>query len=832
MDNMGPARRVGVVMWAVGAMCVVLASCTTEDKPTGGSVGYLRPTVTASGADAPGADEFALTLTGPDGSASSWASVAEFPVEQGLLAGSYRLEATHGDIRREGYEAPYYYGAATVAVTADCVTEATVNCSRRNVAYTITRDDSYTDDVAESSVILHAYGGGYLAMDYDRRDPLYLRHGATDVLLHFKLRNGKEASVLAARFTSAEGADINLHLATTEASATAATITVTVAGEVYSVELTDELFDTPLPVIAPSGFTPGTPLDITEGIAPTDPVTMTVSGLSPLREAVLTVQAPALLEHGLHPEINLLGSDDATLRTLALAGITVTPSADMKTLTVDYTRALPLLHVDDAGVMPRFSLIALDALGQLSLPSTLTVNVTRAGLSVTAFPAVVYGATEAGVVIKAPSAEFVHNLDIEVSDGNGAWTPAAITGTAPADRDGEYRVTFTLPPYRESNVQVRFSYMGSTFDTRTLTFTSPEYTIAVDAFAHHAVVRVSAATEEVRSLVTETVNIYVNGAWAQVYSRQPETGLMWITGLSEDTDYTFAATIFGNPVASDFTPVVEAHTEKVEALPNGGFEDTVEEIKYEGLAQGGLYSQTAAPLYNRQNHADFRVNVPKAPWATVNAKTFYREATNRNTWYMQPSTMESADIISGAVSVRLVTVAFDPTGEEIPPYRQLTEPFVAYNPNVPAIKGRAAGKLFIGAYAYGGGTAESYAEGTPFGSRPSAINGVYRYIPGPGAPEDCGRVDITIGGYVDGNLVTIATATGRLYPSVTNGTFSVPVTYEMFGVKAATLSVMLSSSYDIGDIAHESSTLRTAPDAVSASSVGSVLEVDNLTLSY
>lgn len=825
-------HRPGSLALLVALAIFAATGCSTDDKPVTGNVGYIHPSVTVSGADAPDVTDFSITVTAADGSSSSWSSVDEFPLTQGFIAGSYTIEAASGLPQLEGYGYPYYYGEASVAVLADRTAEVTVECERRNVAFFIVRDESFTDDIAESAVILHAYGGGYLDVNYSATEPLYIRQGLTDVLLHFRMRDGREASVLAARFTTAEGDDVTLTLAATQESATTGTITLSVGPETFTVELSDELFDTPLPVISTSGFTSDSPLLITEGIAPDSPVVMTVTSESPLREAVLTVQAPALIEHGLQPEVNLITTDDATRSSLSLAGIVVTHSADLRSLTIDYTAALPHLLYDASGVMPRLSLIALDELGQLSLPSSLTVNVASAQLSVTDFPSVVYGSAEASVTIAAPSAKFIDNLAIEVSDSDSAWSPAVITACEPADTDGEYRVTFDLPAYRESTVKVRFRYMDATFDTRTLTFTSPDYTIEVDAFAHHALVRVTAASDDIRALVTEAVNIYVNGSWAHVYSRQPDTGILWITGLQEDTDYTFEATIYGNPVASDFTPVVAAHTESPETIPNGDFEDTVEDIIYEGLPSGGYYSQSPVPLYNRLNRVDLRVNVPKSPWTTVNAKTFWRSAVNQNSWYLQPSAMESSDIISGAVSVRLVSVAFDPAGEDIPPYRQLSEPYISYNPYVPAIAYRAAGKLFLGSYAYHGGTDESYAEGYPFGARPSAVNGIYRYMPGASAPEDCGRVDITVSGYVNGSLQPIATATGRLYPSTTNATFSVPITYDVFGVKAAAISVMLSSSYDIGSIDYETANIHTTPDALSASSTGSVLEVDNVTLSY
>lgn len=93
-------------------------------------------------------------------------------------------------------------------------------------------------------------------------------------------------------------------------------------------------------------------------------------------------------------------------------------------------------------------------------------------------------------------------------------------------------------------------------------------------------------------------------------------------------------------------------------------------------------------------------------------------------------------------------------------------------------------------------------------------------------------MDVTLYGRVDGVLVAIASAVGRLYPSTTNATFSVPITYGIFGVKAEAITVMLSSSYDIGTIDYESTHIHTTPDPLSASSTGSVLEVDNITLSY
>lgn len=64
---------------------------------------------------------------------------------------------------------------------------------------------------------------------------------------------------------------------------------------------------------------------------------------------------------------------------------------------------------------------------------------------------------------------------------------------------------------------------------------------------------------------------------------------------------------------------------------------------------------------------------------------------------MAPSAYSEVDNVEGYFAVKLQSVAWDNTGEQITPYRQKPDSYLAYNPNIPNIKYRAAGKVFLGA---------------------------------------------------------------------------------------------------------------------------------------
>ncbi len=816
-------------------LLAALASGCSNDIDDGigdADAGYILPHIYVSGDDAPDVSDFSLTLSDGGSKEHTWSRADEFSPTQGFRPGRYVMTASYGNAEDEGVGMPFYSGSTSFDVTANKTTDVTVDCTRKNVAVALDVDESFSSRMSGYNVIFHSEGGGYFDYQLDAAEDLYLRHGDVEVFLHFTLVDGRAASVLMYRVAAAEGDDLSFRL-----SADDAAVTLDVAGrEPRVLELTSELFSASAPEIEAEGFISGTPLEVVEGVQPAVPVVFKVSSSQRLSEVVFTVQPPSLLALGISRETDLLGGDEAALGLLAQYGADCTVAADRKSLTLDVTTLLTNLKAADSSVGQRnlhgFSLVAINELGQVSRPATLEVDLRPMEIEVQTPDKVEAGASTATVRVKATSGDFINHLKVYTSTDDGAsWNSQAVTGCAEISQQ-LYDVSFRLPgSVAYPSVRVRMDYLGVQAAMFDLYFTSPAYTIAVDAFASQAVVKINGSTPQVSQAIASSAYVYVNGTPANIYMRDAANHLIYVTGLTPSATYDVTCTIFRHPENGDFTAPVRITTEDILQLPNGTFEDTDEVINWHDLPMGGRYSQNAMPLFNRQNCTDVVANQPKAPWASVNEKTFYQSSSNPNTWYMQPSTMESANIISGAVSIKLVSVAFDPAGADIEPYRQVSPPYISYNPNVPDIRYRAAGKIFLGSYAYNGGS-EEYNEGYPFGSRPSAINGIYRYIPGGDSPEDCGRVDISLWGTVDGQYREIASATGKLYPSATNASFSVPIGYPIFGAKASAIKVMVSSSYDIGDIDYESRHIITSADAQTASSTGSILEVDELTLSY
>ena len=281
------------------------------------------------------------------------------------------------------------------------------------------------------------------------------------------------------------------------------------------------------------------------------------------------------------------------------------------------------------------------------------------------------------------------------------------------------------------------------------------------------------------------------------------------------------------------TPPVEFTTEKAAQIPNGDFEEIRSDaVRYDRMPSGGRYSQSIVDIFNQQNYTSFNLAVPKK-WAGTNSKTFCMDASNKNTWYMQPSVYTVRDCMEGAYAVTIRSVAWDLNGESIPDYRQESMPFVGYSRNIPRIAHRSAGKLLLGDYSFDPSTmTERYESGIPFESRPAALNGFYKFIPSVNDLSDCGIVNIEVIGNRGGSETVIASGTAALTTATSYTAFSVPLEYIDFGIKATKLKILFSSSRHIGSIETESAEIVTYSNPVTATSIGGELTVDGLTLSY
>ena len=783
----------------------------------------------------PTQSDIGLTIKSADGRFSNtWPSLTEYPVNEPFRPGAYLVEAFSGSPDKEGFDCPYFYGSCSVNLEGGTTKNVEIECNPSNTGFVIDFEDRPGNAIRDISATIHSAGGRYVVYPENETRTAFVNPGAVSLFLDVTTNDGSHAEFLAATVSNAlAGRLYEVDIACDVAQNDDPQITVSfddrISADDIVITLTRTFLSAEAPKISVSGFEESAPVVITEGDRPSTPVVFEVEGYGGGR-VILTTKARSLLSHGWPEEIDLASADSETIMLMQSLGLKIDESSTGH-MAVDLTDVLPNLRVDDP--VDAFYVSAVSVLGKMSGPLSLDVDVREAGLSVISVSDILLGLNIGQMHIIARGDDVAENIGVEVKTGTG-WQKAEILAVDPIDgHEGEWTVRFRVPSMAVSSADVRLIYCGDERVRSTIRFVSPEFTINVDPFARYAAVRISAAETGMIETITSMVNIYVDGQKQVLMRRDPENGIILLGGLNEHTRYSLSATLYENPTEqSQFCPSVNIETERCLAVPNGSFEDVRDGVKYKNLPAGGRYSQNIVDIFNCQNYASYDYFVPKQ-WANTNAKTFCQQATNHNTWYMQPSVFSITDASAGAYAVSVVSTSWDLDGSAIADYRQTGQPYTSYSLNIPDIAHRAAGKVFLGEYGFDPATGqEVYVEGVSFSSRPTSLNGYYRYLPCVSDQSDKGLVVVELLAQRDGSDVVVSRGVGQLSVATGYTAFSIPLFYSHFGLKPTKLKIMLSSSIHVGSIAEESAAIVTFSDPVTSTSLGGSLQIDDLTFSY
>ncbi len=836
--------RLTRIMLIVMAVTAFLPGCSDYDSSVNSHFGELTLSVSADAVlKSPSGELLAdvsvtppndVTVTMSDVQGNyrhTWESFADFPQGERYFVGTYRITAGFGNEMTEGFEQPYYYGETVVQVADGSMTDAELQVDLKSCAVSVRFAPEMSAVFSSVTARINSGIGGYFDFTPGEERLLYLQPGDARLYLTLGLPDGRSVTFPAATVEGMRSCVLyDFSVSVSEVSATPV-VTVSVAGQVTSVELTESFISLTPPAVTTSGWTSGVEMSLPEGDTPAYPVIASVESASPLEHLYLSIASASLLEAGLPVQVDLLNLTADQRSALAGSGLVISETADKTE--VDFSALLSnLVYLTTENSLSTFTLLAEDATHRASEPAVLKVRTTPVEIEILSVDKSIVGLNTGAIHVRSSAPGFSQHVEIEVEkeSGSGIWDKVPVSGIVTAG-ESVYVVSFALPEGSEP-VSVRVLYCDEVRATVTIERVMPEFTIDVDAFANFCVVRIVAADESMLGIITDNVTIYANDERGSVLSRDRSKGILTVIGLKPSTTYRFRATMMSAPDADDFTKVVTVKTEDTPQLPNSDFEERNDGVNYKNLPSGGRYSQTTVEIFNWQNHTSFSQLVPKG-WANTNAKTFNRSARNHNTWYMQPSVFTVSDVKSGDFAVSLRSVAFDLDGEQIPDYAQTGEPYLDYSLNIPRIAHRAAGKLFLGDYAFDPSTGvETYREGISWSSRPLSLNGFYMYAPSEDNWNDRGLALVEVIGESDGKEVVIASG-HRILPLATGYTaFSVPLDYESFGIKATRIKVMFASSEAIGTIAEETAGVATHPDARTATSLGSQLWLDNITLAY
>lgn len=818
--------RVGLQLITLALAAAALTSCGDDDRRDFyNGTGLLNVAVEPvaplfANVELPTEESFSLSMTSAEGNSHTWASISDFDQGARYISGPYILTASSGSLDTEGFDIPYYTTTSTINLIEGQRNSIIMMPHMYSTMVKANRSESF--DKHFSTLYFHSLNGSYIGFEASEKRIAYLRPGAIYIAAEMR-DTDTDLTLMLATDVQCQSASLSSFSFDFEETTNSVIITRRIDNgeslEVASFVLTREMLESEGPTVTVDA----TSLTLPELTSPASPALFNVDCPTPLSRVILTIVSSSESLGPICGEVDLVNPTEAQKKFLDNAGIK--PISDARHFSVDVSPLIELLtYTPGTSNTTTFTLEIIDTMMHINRPVSLSVNTLPVSMRVVKVSPVVLGLNTAEAIIEAPDADPMKYLTVTGRSGQEPEQQLEIRSLVADEIPGRWIATIAVPPGVEP-VTLSFFYNNSLKETVTVNRIAPEYTIAIDAFATQVRIKIAPTDNLLRKTLVERMTFFINGTRVPAYTRDTETGIVTIIGLTPSTAYTLETGINDTPSSSTVTFV----TEPVEALPNGDFEDTKHTIDYKDLLSGGLYSQTFAEIFNNQNRTSVSVFTP-SEWANTNSKTFCESSKNKNTWYMQPSVMTTRDAMSGDFAVELRSVGFDPDGAAIPPYLQESRPFVNYSRNIPDIKYRAAGRLLLGSYLFNPLTAaETYAEGIPFASRPLSLGGFYRYTPSTADIGDRGAITIEL---LDASGRIIGHGKTQLTLATSYTAFNIPVNYTVFGAKAFKLRVMVSSSDVEASIATETSSVITYSDPSTSSSTGSVLTVDNFTLAY
>ncbi len=828
-------------------ICLLLtvgAGCVDEYEKNQSGAGFIEPSIEVNSevvvavdkilttviSDVPTSADFNLKLTDLNGGLSKkWSSYDDYPMNEPLNPGEYIMEAYTGGISIEGFNKPYFYGQAKCSVNDGESTPLKVECRLANAMIEVAFTENMTSYFKKCALRFHSAGGSYITYTSYEKRPAFLLPGDTDLSLLLTFPDGESIETFVVTIPDTQAR--YYYLATVDMTLinNIPEVSVSFDEKMHTddliVKLTPEFVRSNSPELSTCGFESGDVYQIAEGVMPSGPLCFKAKSPT-LKSLLLTINSQELMSKGWPAEIDVLRMSDSEASKMTDLGLKVSTAGNETT--VDFTEAIATLHSPADNEKPVFAAIARNENGKESEVAYIEIDIMPVDIKVLNISPATIGVNETEITVLCPVEE-PEKLGVDLFDKKGSWTPGTIKNIEPIGNH-TYKLTVGINDGIDDQI-ARLTYCGLVKSELTIPRISPKFSIDVDAYALKAVIRIVPENTELTEIITSMAHIYAGDEKMVSIVRDEEKGEITVSGLQPAKKYNFAVTVL-NDLKTGFHANAISVTESTSSIPNYDFEDQRLTIEYANMPSGGIYSQSIVSIFNQLNRTSFKLSTPKE-WANTNSKTFNRAAKRHNTWYMQPSVYTVYDAYSGGFAVKLQSVGWDLNGEDIAPYLQTSTPYVEYSRNIPHISHRAAGKIFLGSYRFDALTmTETYNEGMPISSRPMALNGFYKYLSDPHDPNDLGLAKITVLGIVDGEETVIAEAEGHLSPVSGYKAFSIPLTYNHFGVKASKVKIMLSSTIKIGDIDEESQNVVTTDNPETSSSIGSSLWIDQLTFSY
>lgn len=831
-----------------GILGLVLTGCS-QDNPWSheDGTGHLRLKLTPNAvvADArptragydltpPETSRFGINLTKSDGSYDkSWSSPDEFNDEESFTIGSYTISAKYGEMENEGFDSPHYYGEAEVMVMDGETTEAEITATLANTMVSLEFTNAFRNFFSNYSAQVHSEGHSYI--DISRSDlgrPVFLVPGKVDIALTLTQPNtGKTTTIQPAEFEAKARHHYHVTLDYNNGNVGDGQVVISfddsLVEEEIVIDLVDELFAAAPPVVTPEGFTSDSPFSFLEGSTPASDMKINVNAAGKIKEANLVVNSEGKSFADGKLELNLVEASEADQASLTSWGLVCRGFFKVPSR---------FAYIDLAGFMKKLpegehtlSLRVKDVNMHISDPVVFKVNVQPITLNVSAQDAV-FGGNEVILNVQYNGANIKDVLSFTVLNSSGNYVEAPILSvTQVSGQPDRYTVKVRVPAIDRATGKIRTQFNGVERLECEYDVILPEYTVEVDAYAHHFDLQITPEDHDMLPTIVNSLRLFLNGPDQEnvTFTRNPDAGLIRCSNLMSSSNYTLYTTLDQSTTDPEYTTTSSFRTETPFSITNGDFTRVnINSLNIPNLQVGGEYRVSPA---NYHNTSSILYSEPQG-WANLNPLTAYTGSSNKNTWFIVASTWGEDN------KVYIRSVGYNHNGTT--PERSggaFNTTYYCTNSPTDAQLNKSAGEIFLGTYSYDG-TAHRNS-GVACSARPLSVSFTYSYTP---IQNEQGQAVVRVLS-ADNKVISSVDIAIDASPGFTTKTVNLPA--YTFGVKAAKIEVRFRSTK--GDTVHINIPTGSAlndhgslfndtfdPNQYHALATGSLLVVDNVTLGY
>lgn len=800
----------------------------------------------------PDGERFKIKLENADGSYSKeWENLNKFNEEEGFPRGNYTVTATYGSEDEQGFNNPYYVGTQEITVKAGETTEHSVTASLANAMVSIRYSESFINYFNTYHASLSSEGlVNPIGFQWDETRPCYVKPGEVTVNFTIGEVEGLETTVSPATFTALPRRHyiITANVKESESKigmALEVKFEENVEAETIEILLSDELYTAPLPEIQASGFSFGETLDTYESVPLAIKPEFHVIAGGGIREAKFTVQTSNGKLPAFGSETDIAGADDverqfieqSKLHCYGFRKIGESDDSMNEMAVIDMKEFIENLEPGDY----TFSLSVTDGLGRIcvsEIPCTLSTKVNSVGFKINQDESIPvrFMSDNIAIVVSTNYAAAKELLTFNAEDADGNLKESKVIKVEDLESDDpvypfRYRYTLAVDNINDTDWRVEAVYPKKSGLYVDAVVTVPDYTVEVDALACRVFIKINPAEADDLEMLVNNARFYwengsdvVNGT--QI-TRNSETGIIVISGLESGKTYDSIGLSYGSKITAHCTPV-KFTTENETDVPNGDFSKSSESLQIDNLQIGGQYQ--VSPVSYTLKSSIHRA-LPDG-WATINQFTCWDGSSNKNTWFLAPSTYEDGG------KVIVLNVGYNHNGTT--PARSggaFNTKYYCENSPSDSQLNKAAGELFLGSYSYDG--AEHRIDGIPFATRPSYLEFDYDYNPVAG--NDKGEVEVKI---LDASGKVIAEGRNDLTNTGQSGRHvKIELSGYPFMDKATSAQIRFRSStaavppinIPSGSALNEHQSLGNhtlSANTYHAVATGSVLEIDNVHFGY